>query len=82
MSKYVSCAAGLFERFETYQRASGKWNVTVYELNLKLFDKYCDKQYPYATALTQTMIDGWCAKRDTDSGYCNMHQISAGTRTM
>jgi len=75
MSKYISCATGLFERFETYQRASGKWNVTVYELNLRLFDKYCHKQYPYATALTQTMIAGWCAKRATENSNSNRCRI-------
>ncbi len=75
MSKYVSCATDLFERFETYQRASGKWNVTVYELNLKFFDKYCHKQYPYATALTQTMIEGWCAKRATEDSNSNRCRI-------
>jgi integrase len=75
MSKYISCAAGLFERFETYQRASGKWNATVYELNLKLFDKYCHKESPYATTLTQTMIDGWCAKRATEGSNSNRCRI-------
>ena len=75
MSKYISCATGLFERFETYQRASWKWNVTVYELNLRLFDKYCHKQYPYATALTQTMIAGWCAKRATENSNSNRCRI-------
>jgi integrase len=75
MSKYVSCATDLFERFETYQRASGKWNVTVYELNLKIFDKYCHKEYPYATALTQTMIEGWCAKRATEDSNSNRCRI-------
>lgn len=75
MSKYISCAADLFDRFETYQKASGKWNATVYELNLKSFDKHCRKEHPQATVLTQAMIDGWCAKRDTEGNNSNRARV-------
>lgn len=66
MSKYRSCAADLFDRFERYRLASDKWSNTS-ESNLKLFDKYCACKYPEAKALTQIMVDGWCSIRDTES---------------
>lgn len=66
MSKYISCAASLFDKFERYRLASDKWNNAA-ESNLRLFDKYCAREYPQANALTQTMIDGWCGIRETES---------------
>jgi integrase len=66
MSKYISCAAGLFDKFEHHRLASDKWSNTA-ESNLKLFDKYCAREYPEAKALTQTMVDGWCGIRGTES---------------
>ena len=66
MSKYISCAAGLFDKFEHYRLASDKWSNTA-ESNLKLFDKYCAREYPEAEALTQIMVDGWCGIRETES---------------
>lgn len=66
MSKYISCVAGLFDKFERYRLASDKWSNTA-ESNLKLFDKYCAREYPEAKALTQIMVDGWCGIRGTES---------------
>ena len=66
MGNYKSAAASLFEQFETYMRASDKWNPNASGENLAAFDKHCWKMYPEATTLTQEMIDGWCRKRETE----------------
>jgi integrase len=67
MNKFTSFIAPLMEAYVFYQKASGHWNEASYEPNLVLFDRYCRKQHPGATLLSQEMVDGWCHKRDTET---------------
>ncbi len=67
MSKFTSFLAPLMEVYVSYQKASGRWNRASYEPNLVLFDRYCKKQHPEATLLSQKMVDGWCHQRDTET---------------
>lgn len=67
MNKFTSILAPLMRAYVFYQKASGHWNEASYEPNLVLFDRYCKKQYPQATLLSQKMVDEWCHKRDTET---------------
>ena len=67
MDKFTSSFAPLIRAYIAYQKASGRWNEASYEPNLLLFDRYCKKQYPEATHLSQEIIDGWCRQRDTET---------------
>lgn len=67
MSVYRSCFSSLIECFVEYRKASGSWNEPCYGLNIRLFDSYCAEHYPNDTALSQGMVDAWCAKRDTET---------------
>ncbi len=66
MNKFTSFFSPLMQAYVFYRKASGQWNET-YEQNLVLFDRYCKKQYPEASLLSQEMVDGWCQKRDTEA---------------
>ena len=66
MSKFQSFFTPLMEVFITFQKASGRWNGT-YEHNLFLFDSHCTRSFPETETLTQEMVDGWCAQRDTET---------------
>lgn len=68
MTEFVSGIAPLIKRFIAFRVASEHWNVTSYEVCMRLFDRYCHHRYPGESILTQQMVDGWCAKRDTESG--------------
>ena len=67
MNKFTSFLAPLMQDYVFYQKASRHWNKSSYEPNLVLFDRYCKKQYPKATLLSQEMVDGWCHKRNTET---------------
>lgn len=68
MTEFISGIAPLIERFIAFRIASEHWNTSSYEVNMRLFDRYCHRQYPGESILTQQMVDGWCAKRDTENG--------------
>jgi len=67
MCSFKSLLAPLMLAYVSYQKASGRWNESSYEVNLSLFDKYCKKQYPNASELTQEMVNSWCRKRNTET---------------
>jgi integrase len=67
MSRFTSFLSPQIESFIAYRKASGRWSETSYGTYLLLFDRYCKGRYPDATALSQEMVDGWCAKRDTET---------------
>jgi len=67
MSLHRSNFSALVEKFIEYRRASGSWNEPCYGLNIKLFDHFCADNYKSDMALTQAMVDAWCAKRDTET---------------
>lgn len=66
MIKFTSLISCQLEDFVRFRKASGNWNSSSYEPNLKLFDSYIAKNYPDADSLTQEMADRWCRKRDTE----------------
>ncbi|TEB04266.1 site-specific tyrosine recombinase XerC [Pelotomaculum schinkii] len=66
MSEFISSLAPLMRAFVSYRKASGRWNEASYEVNLSLFDKYCDKHFPNVSELSQNMADSWCAQRETE----------------
>lgn len=67
MKEFISFLAPQISTFIRYRQASDHWNEASYEVNLKLFDRYC---YGYSddvnSELTQEMVDGWCRKRDNE----------------
>jgi len=67
MNRFTSFLTPLIQSYITYQKASEHWNDSSYEANLLLFDRYCKKQYPKATALSQQMVDEWCCQRESES---------------
>jgi hypothetical protein len=67
MKKFNSFLSPLIKEYVDYQKASEHWNEASYEPNLLLFDRYCQKQYPDTTALSQEIVDSWCRKRKTEN---------------
>ena len=67
MSKFKSFLAPLIESYITYQKASGKWNIDNFELNIRVFDRYCMNYYPNHKTLNQDMVDSWCKQRETEN---------------
>ena len=67
MSEFISSLASFMRAFVSYRKASGRWNEASYEVNLSLFDKYCEKYYPNSSELSQDMVDSWCAQRETET---------------
>ncbi|MBW2651427.1 MAG: hypothetical protein JRC66_10655 [Deltaproteobacteria bacterium] len=63
MKNFNSFLSPLIQAYVDYQKASERWNEASYEPNLLLFDRYCQKQYPDATVLSQEIVDNWCRKR-------------------
>ena len=67
MCELTSFLAPLIRAFILYRKASGRWNEVSYEVNLRLFDKHCEKCYPNAVELSQDMVNSWCAQRKTET---------------
>ncbi len=67
MKKFNSFLSPLIKEYVDYQKVSEHWNESSYEPNLLLFDRYCHKQYPDTTALSQEIVDNWCRKRKTEN---------------
>ena len=66
MSKNQSFFVQDMDAYIAYQKASRRWSDT-YESNLRVFDHYCFHLSPDSNVLTQEMVNGWCAKRDTET---------------
>ena len=77
MRDFTSFLAQQIRAYVSYQEASDHWNDASYEVNLHLFDKYCEKNYPNATNLSQEMVDTWCRKRKTESNNSCRSRIYA-----
>ncbi|MDA3939767.1 MAG: tyrosine-type recombinase/integrase [Spirochaetia bacterium] len=75
MNKYRSFMAHQMDLFVNYLVASNKWSET-YAANLQLFDRYCASYYPDAEKLEQSMLEGWCGKRPTETGMSCRKRIS------
>lgn len=78
MNTFCSGFADDLEKFVQYRRASGSWNEYASHQNLVYFDHFCVNNYGGAPALTQEMVDSWCAKRDTETnGSCYTRTLPA-----
>ena len=78
MKTFFSGFAEDLEKFVQYRRASGSWNEYASHQNLVYFDHFCVNNYGGAPALTQEMVDSWCAKRDTETnGSCYTRTLPA-----
>lgn len=66
MNKFSSFFEPFLQAYVSYRKASGRWNNS-YESNLLQFDRYCKKQHPETTLLSQEMVEGWCHKHDTET---------------
>lgn len=66
MKKYLSNLRLYIESFVQYRQACGCWNESCYGKNLRRFDHYCLKNYPYEQNLTQEMVNSWCTQRETE----------------
>jgi integrase len=67
VARFTSFLAPLIDGFVRHREASGRWNESSYGPNLLLFDRDVLRRFPDGTALTQEMVDGWCARRPTES---------------
>jgi len=67
LNKFYSFLAPLIQEYISFQKASDHWNVSSWEPNLLLFEKYCLSAYPGETRLCQQIADNWCRKRDTEN---------------
>lgn len=67
MREYESCFAGQILDFIEYRKASNRWNEASYGPNLRVFDRFCKRNYSDKSELTQEMVDTWCAQRQTET---------------
>jgi len=66
VSEYTSPLAPVLKEYTSFRQASGRWSES-YDVSLRLFDKHCKAICTDSDVLTQAMVDGWCAKRGTES---------------
>ncbi len=67
MTVFISYLAPSITSFIQYRKASDHWNESSYEINLKLFDRYCYECNPDTYAeLTQETADSWCRQRENE----------------
>jgi site-specific recombinase XerD len=64
--EFKSFLSEILDGYLVYRKASGRDRIS-YLLNVRLFDRYCVREYPSAKELSQVMVDQWCKKRDTES---------------
>jgi integrase len=67
MRELTSFLAPFMQAYVYYQKASGRWNESSYEVGLTLFDRHCKKYYTDAIELSQEMVNSWCYKRKTEN---------------
>jgi integrase len=72
--KFKSFLSNILDSYAVYRKASGRDSIG-YLLNVRHFDRYCAKEYPWAKELSQTMVDQWCKKRDTESTHSCISRI-------
>ena len=75
MSKFESIIAPQIERFIAFKTAPDHWNESSYEPNILLFDRYCKRNYPNDSTLSQEMVNGWCRQRETESSNSYRQRI-------
>jgi len=63
---FASCIAGHLAAYVEYREACGGWSARSSRY-LRYFDLHCSRLFPGAKALTQEMVDTWCARRETET---------------
>ena len=74
MREFSSTLAAPLREYEAFQLVSGRLCES-YAVMLRIFDRHCETNYPDAEGLTQCMVDGWCAKRDTENNMSCRRRI-------
>jgi integrase len=72
--KFQSFLSDAMNGYVVYRKASGRDSIG-YLLNVRLFDRYCAREYPAAKELLQEMVDQWCKKRETESPHSCISRI-------
>jgi len=67
MSNFISFLDTQIRSFIMYRKASDHWNESSYELNLIMFDRYCNRNYPTTTELSQGIVDSWCKQHPNET---------------
>jgi len=75
VNNFESSLAEQFDMFVRFRKACLKWNDVSYGMNLVLFDKHCQRFFPQEKALTQDMVNSWCAQRKTESNNSCVSRI-------
>ena len=72
MREFKSFLSRQMKSFVEYRTAGGYWNDT-YDAYLRYFDRHCADVYPDGSALTNNMVESWCAQRPSESaGTCRV----------
>lgn len=66
MNPYESGFAAQLDAFVRHRKAAGRWNDNAFASGLLYFDRHCARVDASSPVLTQEMLDGWCAMRDTE----------------
>lgn len=74
MMKLHSFLAGMIKDYVAFRQASGRTSFS-YVKNVIFFDHHCAKKYPWATKLTQEMVDDWCKQRATEANNSCISRI-------
>lgn len=72
--KPISFLADTIRVYEEYRIRSGRKSAS-YIKNIVLFDHFCSRQYVGETALSQAMVDSWCARRPTETANSCISRI-------
>ena len=67
MSNFISFLDTQIRSFIMYRKASDHWNESSYEQNLIMFGRYCNRNYPTTTELSQVIVDSWCKQHPNET---------------
>ena len=56
---FKSFLSDILTSYVAYRKASGRDSIS-YLLNVRHFDRYCEREYPAAKELSQTVVEQWC----------------------
>lgn len=75
MHEYQFLPTETVREFIEFMTASQHWSSS-YEKKFRWFDRYLARSFPDAEALTQEMVDDWCAIRDSETINSNLARIN------
>jgi site-specific recombinase XerD len=76
MREYTSFLAPQIHAYASFQIAADRFGST-WETSLFLFDNHLKMNYPYATELSQEMVDSWCGQRETEINNSCISRVNA-----